>query len=77
MEITGTLKNAERLTQDVNGKLVTTNIRGQLFNDTKGRGLKDGEWVITSRVQEELPGNIFKTLNSYYLVEFSAAKEAA
>lgn len=75
MEISATLKNAYRVTQDNNGKKITTNLRGQIFDDKKGR-FKDGEWVITSRIQEELPGNVFKTLNSAYQVEFSTAEAA-
>lgn len=70
VQISATLKNAQRITEDREGKKVTTNLRGQVYG---GRGLADGEWIVTSRIQEELPGNIFKTTNSYYQVEFSAA----
>lgn len=45
-------------------------LRGAIFGDTRGRFI-DGEYVITSRIVERLPDNVFRTQNSTYKVEFA------
>ena len=45
-------------------------IRGAIHGDTRGR-FRDGEYVITSRIVSH-EGNVYKTLNSIYEVEFAA-----
>lgn len=46
-------------------------LRGAIYGDTRGR-FNDGEYVITSRIISH-EGNIYKTLNSTYEVEFAPA----
>lgn len=62
MEINGTIKNARF--GDRFGPM--TNIRGQVFDDTKGRFIS-GEWIQTSPIIEI----IVKTQFSTYRVEFA------
>lgn len=69
MQVTATLKNAYRVGDDIR----SPNIRGQIYGDTRNR-FSDGTWIYTSRIQEELPENIFKTLYSVYKVEFAEGK---
>ena len=45
-------------------------LRGAIYGDTRGR-FNDGEYVITSRIVEALPGNVYRTQNSTYKVEFA------
>lgn len=47
-------------------------LRGAIYGDTRGR-FNDGEYVITSRITNH-EGNIYKTLNSTYEVEFAKVK---
>jgi hypothetical protein len=49
-------------------------LRGAIYGDTRGR-FKDGEYVFTSHVVDFLPGNIYRTRNSTYKVEFADIKE--
>lgn len=62
IEITGTLRNAQLL---IDGGMC---LRGQIHGDTKGR-FRDGEVIITSRLEEHRPGSVFKTRFSAYRVE--------
>lgn len=46
-------------------------LRGAIYGDTRGR-FSDGDYVITSRVIK-IEGNVYRTLNSTYEVEFANA----
>lgn len=48
-------------------------IHGAIYGDTRGR-FKDGEYVVTSRIVEELPEGVYRTDNSTYRVELSESK---
>lgn len=50
----------------------STILTGRIYGDRKGR-FADGEWVHTSRILEELPGDVFRTRNSTYVVTSWAA----
>ena len=65
-----TLKDAA-----VFGEGETRFIRGAIYNDERGR-FNDGEYVITSRVVSN-EGDIYRTMNSTYLVEFATAPAKA
>lgn len=72
MEITGTLRNAERVDRGQDPRAPA--IRGQIFGDVRGR-FNDGDVVITSTVLDE-DGDVFTTRNSVYKVESWAEKDA-
>lgn len=48
---------------------------GRIYNDRKGR-FADGTWIWTSKVVETLPGDLYRTRNSLYLVEQAGAPVA-
>lgn len=67
MLIHGKLHNVSRITDTEIEPLRAPCLRGQIYGDTKGR-FRDGEWVTTSRIDEELPEGVFKTRFSVYKV---------
>lgn len=48
---------------------------GQVYGDKKER-FEDGEWVMTSLVQNNLPGGLYMTNNSTYKVTSWSAPPA-
>lgn len=74
MEINGTLRNARRLGPGEHHRAPC--LSGEIFGDTKGR-FRDGEAVVTSTIDEELPDDVFKTRFSAYRVESWAKDDPA
>lgn len=60
----------------VGAKGETQVLRGAIYGDERGR-FNDGEYVITSRIVDFLPGDIYRTKNSTYKVEFATAPTKA
>lgn len=72
MIVNGTLKNANRIPAGgllKDGKTESYLVHGQIYGDTKRR-FADGEWIYTSRITEELPDHMVRTLNNFYKVEY-------
>lgn len=66
MNITGTLRNARRVkeSEDIRAPC----LHGQVYGDTKGR-FRDGAWIVTSTITDELADDVFETRYSAYKVE--------
>lgn len=60
----------------MDASLLGDRIRGVIYGDERGR-FNDGEYIITSRIIETLPDNVYRTLNSTYKVEFATEPKKA